>query len=132
VAGDAAEFGTALPKQAYHAIDMGRCAANNLTCQMSGESPRPFRPSPKPMLLAFGDINTFFVSGSRVVASPLLAAAKEAVFQATMVGLDPVRSRAAVGRLGQRTCQGLARLLPAHCDAWTDLARMFSVRMEGF
>jgi len=130
VAGDAAELSSPLPKQAYHAIDMGRCAASNLMRLLNGQSPRAFQPSPKPMLLAFGDIDTFLVSGSRVVASPLLAAAKEAVFQGTMAGLDPLRSRRAIGRLQERAGQGLARLLPARGDAWADLARMFSVRID--
>ena len=132
VAGDAAELSSLLPKQAYHAIDMGRCAASNLMRQLNGQSPRDFRPAPKPMLLAFGDIDTFLVSGDRVFASPLLAGAKEAVFQATMAGLDSPCSRGAVGRLRRRAGQGLARLLPASGGAWTDLARMLSARVDAF
>lgn len=130
VAGDAAELPSPLPKQAYHAIDMGRCAAGNLMRRLNGQSPQAFRPSPKPMLLAFGDIDTFLVSGSRVVASPLLAAAKEAVFQATIAGLDPPRSRGAIGRLRDRAGGGLAGLLPGGGRSWTDLLRTFSVRIE--
>lgn len=130
VAGDAAALPRPLPKQAYHAIDMGRCAASNLMRLLDGKSPQAFRPSPKPMLLAFGDIDTFLVSGSRVIASPLLASAKEGVFQATMAGLDPPRSGRALHRLRERAGQGLARLLPAGGEAWTDLARMFSVRID--
>jgi NADH dehydrogenase len=130
VAGDAAELSSPLPKQAYHAIDMGQCAASNLMRFVNGQLPSSFRPSPKPMLLAFGDIDTFLVAGSKVVASPLLAAAKEAVFQGSMAGLDPLRNRRAIGRLQQRAGQGLARLLPAGGNAWSDLARMFSVRID--
>jgi NADH dehydrogenase len=109
---------------------MGQCAASNLMRFVNGQLPSSFRPSPKPMLLAFGDIDTFLVAGSKVVASPLLAAAKEAVFQGSMAGLDPLRNRRAIGRLQQRAGQGLARLLPAGGNAWSDLARMFSVRID--
>jgi NADH dehydrogenase len=132
VAGDAAELPSPLSKQAYHAIDMGRCAARNVLCLLEEKSPRSFRPAPKPMLLAFGDIDTFLITGSRVIASPLLSAAKEAVFQATMAGLDAPGSRRAIDRLKKRGGQGLARLLPAGEGTWADLTRMFSLRIDGF
>ena len=48
-----------------------------------------FAPSPKPMLVAFGDLDTFLVSGRSVIASATLAAAKELVFQLTMAQFDP-------------------------------------------
>ena len=40
-----------------------------------------------PMLISFGDITTWLVAGETAVASPLLAAAKEGVYQATMARL---------------------------------------------
>ena len=40
------------------------------------------------MLVSFGDITTWLVAGESVVASPLLAAAKEGVYQATMARLE--------------------------------------------
>ena len=43
------------------------------------------------VLVAFGDLDTFFVSEGTVVASPALAALKEAVFQVTMAEFDPPR-----------------------------------------
>ncbi|TFH28537.1 MAG: pyridine nucleotide-disulfide oxidoreductase, partial [Myxococcales bacterium] len=130
VAGDAAAFPTPLPKQAYHAIDMGRCAASNVLRRLQGKSAQQFQPSPKPMLLAFGDIDTYLVSGARVIASPLLAAAKEAVFQATMLGLDPPHGLGAIGRLQERGGSGLARLFAVGDEPWTDLARTLSVRID--
>jgi hypothetical protein len=39
------------------------------------------------MLISFGDITTWLVAGETAVASPLLAAAKEGVYQATMARL---------------------------------------------
>ena len=41
------------------------------------------------MLVAFGALDTFLIAGRSVIASPALAAAKEAIFQVTMAQLDP-------------------------------------------
>ena len=107
VIGDAAELPRPLGKQAYFALPMGECAADNVARYLAGRRLREFRPSPKPMLVAFGDLDTFLVTGDSVIATPALAAAKEAVFQLTMAQLDPPRSpaalRAAALRLGQLT-----------------------------
>ncbi len=88
VAGDAAELPTALPKQAYHGIDMGTCAARNVERYLADRSLQGFRPAPKPTLLSFGDLTCFAVVGGRAVAGPPLAAAKEAVFELVMAQLD--------------------------------------------
>jgi len=130
VAGDAAELPEALAKQAYHAIDMGRCAAANVRRRLAGRPLRDFRPAAKPMLLAFGDIDTFLVSGSRVVASPLLAAAKETIFQATMATLDPPISRRSAKRLRRRASLGLTSLVAADEGVWRWLGRSLSVRFD--
>jgi NADH dehydrogenase FAD-containing subunit len=89
VAGDAAALPDPLPKQAYFAMQMGRCAADNARRWLAGRPTRPFRPGPKPMLVAFGNLDTFLVRGRTVIASPKLALLKEAVFQFTMAEIDP-------------------------------------------
>jgi NADH dehydrogenase len=89
VIGDAAALPRPLGKQAYYAMQMGECGADNARRALAGRVLRPFRPSPKPMLVAFGDLDTFLVSGRSVIASPALAALKEAVFQLTMSEIDP-------------------------------------------
>ncbi len=96
VAGDAAGLPRPLAKQAYHALQMGECAAANVDRFLRGRRLRPFRPSPKPMLVAFGDLDTYLVAGRSVLASPALAAAKEAVYQVTMAQLDPPRDASAL------------------------------------
>jgi NADH dehydrogenase len=89
VIGDAAALPRPLPKQAYFAMQMGERAADNARRWLAGRSLRAFRPAPKPMLVSFGDLDTFLVRGRVVSASPALAALKEAVFQATMAQIDP-------------------------------------------
>jgi NADH dehydrogenase len=89
VVGDAAALPSPLPKQAYYAMQMGRCAAENARRWLAGRPMRAFRPEPKPMLVAFGDLDTFLVRGRSVIASPSLALLKEAVFQFTMAEIDP-------------------------------------------
>jgi hypothetical protein len=117
-------------KQAYHAIDMGQSAAENLIHRLNGKPQNDFRPSEKPMLIAFGDLDTFLVSGSTVVSSPLLAAAKEAVYQLTMARLDPPAGGGAICRVQDRAGQVLARLLPPRSYVCSDPARTLSVRIE--
>ena len=56
VAGDAAELPTPLARQAYHAMDMGVCAARNADRLLAGRSLSAFRPSSKPTLISFGDL----------------------------------------------------------------------------
>jgi len=89
VIGDAASLPKALGKQAYYALQMGVCAAGNVERVLAGRRLRDFRPSAKGMLVAFGELDTFLIAGRSVIASPALAAAKEAIYQVTMAQLDP-------------------------------------------
>jgi NADH dehydrogenase len=89
VAGNAAGLPRPLAKQAFYALQMGEHAAVNVRRHLAGRRLVPFVPAWKPMLVAFGDLDTFLVAGRRVIASPTLAAAKEAVMQLTMTSLDP-------------------------------------------
>ena len=102
VIGDAAALPRALGKQAYYALQMGACAAENAKRALAGRKLRDFRPSAKPMLVAFGDLDTFLVSGRTVIASPALAALKEAVFQVTMADIDPPLNASALGQMTAR------------------------------
>jgi NADH dehydrogenase len=102
VIGDAAALPRPLGKQAYYALQMGACAAENAQRALAGRKLRDFRPSAKPMLVAFGDLDTFLVSGRSVIASPGLAALKEAVFQVTMAEIDPPLNAAAIGQVTGR------------------------------
>jgi NADH dehydrogenase FAD-containing subunit len=90
VVGDAISTvaGQPMLRQAYHAIDMGRLAARNVLAARAGRPLTPFRPAPKPQLVTFGDLDTFLVSGHRVLASPALRVLKEAIYQAGIAGFD--------------------------------------------
>jgi len=118
VIGDAAALPRPLAKQAYFAMQMGECAALNAERLLAGRSLRPFRPSPKPMLVAFGDLDTFLVAGRTVVASPALAAVKESVYQLTVAQFEsPLRS-SAVRSMATRAAAAAARIaLPAVASA---------------
>ncbi len=108
VAGDCAALPEPVRKQAYYAMDMGEVAGDNIARMLGDRRLRPFRAAPMPMLISFGDITTWLVAGESAVASPLLAAAKESVYQATMARLaspkDPLRYSAdMVGRAALAT-----------------------------
>lgn len=111
VIGDAAALPRPLAKQAFFALQMGACAADNVQRSLAGRALRNFRPSPKPMLIAFGDLDTFLVSGRSVIASPRLAALKEAVFQVTMTELDPPLNAPAAQALTGRLSRAARRLV---------------------
>ena len=81
-----------LERQAYHAIDMARVAAANVLATRSGRLLQSYRPALKPQLITFGELDTFMVSGQRVVASPSLRLLKEAIYQAGMAGFDHRRT----------------------------------------
>ncbi len=103
VVGDAAQLLQAVGKQAYNAIDMGALAAANTTRWLGGRPLKPFKPAPKPVLIAFGDLQTYLVAGRTVVASKALAGAKEGVYQVFMAQMAPghmlTSLPAAAGRL---------------------------------
>jgi NADH dehydrogenase len=111
VIGDAAALPQPIGKQAYYAMQMGACAADNVVRALAGRALRPFAPSAKPMLISLGDLDTFFVSGDTVVAAPVLAVLKEAVFQTTMAQIDPPPDADALRGAGARlavSCEKLA------------------------
>ena len=89
VAGDAAILPKPVGKQAYNAIDMGAHAATNVKRLLAGLPLKPFRPAAKPLLVAFGDLQTYLVAGKTVLASRALAGAKEGVFQVFMSQMSP-------------------------------------------
>ena len=110
IAGDCAALPEPVRKQAYYAMDMGEVAGDNLRRLLRDRRLRRFRAAPMPMLVSFGDITTWLVAGESVVASPVLAAAKEGVYQATMARLEspkePLRYSAdIVGRAAMATRQ---------------------------
>jgi NADH dehydrogenase len=87
VAGDCAALPVPLRKQAYYAMDMGEVAGENIERFLGERRLRRFRPAAMPMLISFGDIMTWLVAGEFVAATPVLAAAKEGVYQANMARL---------------------------------------------
>jgi len=111
VAGDTAGFPIRLAKQAYHALDMGAHAAANVERHLAGERLKAFRPSPKPMLVSFGDLTTFLIAGNVAIAAPALAAGKEAVFQLVMAQLEGADRMDSVVHLGERLCGAARNLL---------------------
>jgi NADH dehydrogenase len=88
VVGDAAQAPQSISKQAYHAIDMGRCAAANIERHARGKRLHRYRPSPRPTLLSFGDLDTLLITSRGALAGPALATGKEAVFAGVMADLD--------------------------------------------
>ena len=89
VAGDAAALPKPLAKQVFHALDMGHCAAANVQRYLEGRALQTFKPANKPLIIAFGDLQTFMVAGRAVVANRSLAAAKEGLYQVYMAQMAP-------------------------------------------
>jgi NADH dehydrogenase len=125
VAGDAADLPTPLPKQGYHALDMGVCAARNAERLLADRPLRPFRPSAKPTLISFGDLTCFLVIGKRALAGPSLGAAKEAVFELVMAQLDAQPWWRRLPRAAQRADRAARALL------WPTVSSLEALRRQG-
>jgi len=114
VAGDCAALPEPVRKQAYYAMDMGEVAGDNIARLLGNRRLRRFRAAPMPMLISLGDITTWLVAGEYAAASPLLAVAKEGVYETTMARLasprDPLRYSADI--VGRATTATRQLLLP--------------------
>lgn len=113
VVGDAAGVNKPLPKQAYHAMDMGACAAGNIIALSKGKKLKGFKPSPKPTLITLGHLDTFLVTDSISLAGPAMSFAKEAVYQSVMPQFDPGWKTARAARAAMRLTGGIwGKVLP--------------------
>jgi len=124
IAGDAAALAERLPKQAYHALDMGVCAARNAERMLAGKRLAAFRPSGKPTLISFGDLTCFLVVGRRAFAGPSLGAAKEAVFELVMAQLDAQPLWTRLPRVVERADQATRTLL------WPSISSLGALRRQ--
>lgn len=111
IAGDCAALPKPIAKQAYHALDMGRFAAQAALRWLAGETLREFVPAEKPALVSFGDRSCFMVAGGRVLAAPALAVAKEGLFELVMAQLDRRTPWAAAGGAAFRLREAGSALL---------------------
>jgi NADH dehydrogenase FAD-containing subunit len=129
IAGDAASTANPISKQAYHALDMGRCVATNIERSERGRRLRAYKPAPKPTLLAFGDLSTVIVSDQGALAGPALAAAKEAVFSGVMTQLDQRATPERLDGLLKRGRAATRELLWPALQNWTRLRRQTQLRL---
>lgn len=128
-AGDGADTGGGLVKQAYHALAMGRVAADNMERRRTGRPLRPFTPAPKPVLIAFGDLGGFLIQGKRVVESTSVPLLKELVFQAAMADLDRPGRAGPILRLGKRIGSGFAGPPSPHSSLQDRAKRLLRTRL---
>jgi NADH dehydrogenase len=122
VIGDSAQLARAVAKQAYNAIDMGELAAINVTRFLAGAPLKPYQSNSKPVLIAFGDLDTYLIAGKTVLASQALAAAKEGVFQLFMSQMAPCSVLQYLPAAGGRLWQSWRRL------AWPQLLSLADFR----
>jgi len=129
IAGDAAEWPGIKSRQAYNAMDMGEHVAQNVQLLAAGEDLREFRPSRQPNVISFGDLQTYLVMGDLAAASPILAGAKEGIFQATMAKLDPPVGLSSVLNIFDRTRQSLFNLAIPTLTSFSKLSRLGNFRL---
>ncbi len=130
VAGDAATLEAPIAKQAYHAIDMGVCAAANAMRKLEGDTPAPFVPAEKPMLVSLGDLGCFLVVGRWAAFGPAISLAKEAVFQLVSAQLaPPIGAASAVAALERVRGSFPQPGWPSLGSLWSGLAGAFDLRV---
>ncbi len=117
VAGDCAVLRKPIKRQAYHAIEMGEHAAANCARFLRGRKLKKYRPSRKPILVAFGDLDTYLVAGRRVIAGRSLAGAKEALFQGGMALFAPPLGKEDASQFYKRFSRSMTHLLLPQFDS---------------
>ena len=128
IAGDAAEWPGLERKQAYDAMDMGECVAQNIELLSAGDELKDFHPASKPTVISFGDLQTYVIMGNIAVAGPLFAGAKEGIFQATMTKLDPPKGITSAIDLYNRTSESLFNLAIPTLTSFSSIRRLADFR----
>jgi NADH dehydrogenase len=103
VIGDAAGLPQRPAKQAYHALAMGSHLADNLERYVAGRPLQAFEPPQRPVVVTFGDLDTFMIFEGFAVAGRSLAPLKEAVYHLVMTQLFPPSQPKPLAQLFQRT-----------------------------
>ena len=127
-AGDAADWPGIKSKQAYNAMEMGACVAENIKLLIAGEDLKEFEPSSQTDVISFGDLETYVIMGEAAVAGPILAGAKEGIFQATMAKLDPPGGLTAALNFFDRTSQSVFKLAIPTLTSFSKLRRLANIR----
>jgi len=128
IAGDAADWPGIKSKQAYHAMDMGACAAENIKLLAAGEDLKEFDPSRQTSVISFGDLETYVIMGDAAVAGPIFAGAKEGIFQATMGKLDFPSGLTSALNFIDRTSQSVFNLAIPTLTSFAKLRRLADFR----
>ena len=131
IAGDDAQMTAAARKQAYHAMDMGRNAGENIGRLHGGKPLKPYAPSAKPLIVAFGDLGTFVIAGKTVFSGTALGTLKEAVFQITMPRFDPAGRIGKTWHASARAASATARLARPALRSPASLLKMPDVHLLG-
>jgi NADH dehydrogenase len=69
----------ALERLAYHAIDQGRLAAENIHAHLEGKEPQAYSPSKKPHLVSMGSETGIFVQGDSVLSGDWVVGLKRTI-----------------------------------------------------
>jgi NADH dehydrogenase FAD-containing subunit len=131
VIGDAADTGQALSKQAYHAMQMGDLAGQNVEALLAGRPLKPFEPAPKPQLITFGHLDCFLLFDRMVVAGMVLAQLKEAIYQVNMARLNPPSRLSPALAFYQRLYKGFWRSLWPNVTNLSSLLKLPQLRVYG-
>jgi len=128
IAGDAADWPGIKSKQAYHAMDMGACVAENIKLLVAGGDLKAFDPSRPTSVISFGDLETYVIMGEAALAGPIFAGAKEGIFQATMAKLDPPSGLTSALNFFDRTSQSVFNLALPALTSFSKLRRLADLR----
>lgn len=130
VVGDVAGLtGGAAGKQAYHALDMGVCAARNIERLFRLRRLKDYSPVNKPALVSFGNLGGVLVWGDRAAEGVVFTLMKEAVFHLVMARLDRPVTWSPAGRLASRLGATVTKIGWPTLKSWGALRRLPGVRI---
>jgi len=124
ILGDIIDMEKPVEKQAYHAMDMGLLAAENVLRHLSGKSLKRFKPATKPMLVSFGDLTCFLIFGNTVIHGPSLNLLKEFIYHSVMAQYDLRPRPMPAYRMLQRIGSTFDEVVLPTVSSWERLKRM--------
>jgi hypothetical protein len=108
---------------------MGMLATENIHHIVNSTNTVDFKAYSRPSLITFGDLSTFLITDKIVLAGPSLAAAKESIFQLTMLRMDKPTRLAGLFDTAFRAISGARAFVVPALTSFDALKRMGQLKV---
>ncbi len=108
---------------------MGQHTAINVKRFLLGKTLKTFHPSHKPIILSFGDLNTYLITEKVIVSGTILSFLKEGIYQYVMPGFDPAGTLVSTIKTSKRIFEGTISLGFPTLMSLTALKKLTQIRL---